>query len=283
MMQSIIPDKGFIERANIYMKLPERFLSPLTDMYSRIIADGTLSERFAACYRYVFINAEGEYPQPDGHNAPFTDLFNTVVLIARFDNLLSFYKKSNITEQVLRDTLADVAVNIEETEQLCGHIGLDVIRFWWISSHFKGTLFRVGRLQYIYLPESGLLDVHIPRGGKLTGCDDSYKDALVFFESTFPERPVVGFTCCSWLIDPALRHVLPPSSRILSFQQKYRIGERITAQNDAVFPYVFIFYYAPEDLSSLPEETLLQKSLKAYLLSGGTVCNTRGFLRITDV
>ena len=283
-------EPGLIMRANAHMKLPDKYLQPLTEMYEKVRADEALTRLCLECRDYFAkrVNAvsyvtEGDMPQLASYDPEFRDLFHIVVLLSNYENMLTQCRNLGIPEEYALKNMEDMAINIEESEWISGHIGLHGIRFWWMGLHFTGQLLRIGRLQYCYLPDSGLLDVHIARGGRLTDCDASYKDAAELYEKIFPELPVVGFVCNSWLLDPALRELLPASSNILTFQNRYRIGQRGQNEDTSIYPYVYNLPSRPSDLSVLQENTSLQKSLKGYLISNRIICATRGFIRVTDV
>lgn len=66
-----------------------------------------------------------------------------------------------------------------------------------------------------------MLSIHIPADGPMTPeislC--SLRKAAEFFRTYYPDMPWKGFWCHSWLLDPFLRTLLPPSSNILRFQE----------------------------------------------------------------
>ena len=67
-----------------------------------------------------------------------------------------------------------------------------------------------------------------------------------------------------------LKELLPPDSRILRFQEAFDIREDLP-ENDAALEWVFHVAGGQReglDLSALPEETSLQRKMKALLLAG---------------
>ena len=69
------------------------------------------------------------------------------------------------------------------------------------------------------------LDMHIPVGKGLNhdDCVSSLREAWRFFRQVFPNRPFETYYCGSWLLDPELQKILPPSSGIVQFQKLYRL------------------------------------------------------------
>ena len=77
----------------------------------------------------------------------------------------------------------------------------------------------------------------------------------------------------------ALKELLPPDSRILRFQQAFDLTPGTEDEREAVLQW--IYHLAPPQqqnvsLSTLPEDTALQKSMKRYLLSGKTFTAASG-------
>ena len=85
--------------------------------------------------------------------------------------------------------------------------------------------------------------------------------------------------CASWLLSPDLAAFLPETSRILHWQKAFDIAADEDGKG-SVLQWVFGLCGAQirelTDLNTLREETLLQKKLKAHLLSGGTIRNGKG-------
>lgn len=129
-----------------------------------------------------------------------------------------------------------------------------------------------------------VMDVHIPEGGKMTHelCRDSYRQAVGFAARYFPEQPLKGFVCTSWLLSPQFPRLLPPEANIVRFQSDYYVipvksDERQTLER------VFGFGTTLADLPLLPRETSLQRIVHDYLSSGGWIHGASGFLLKEDV
>ncbi|MDF2668520.1 MAG: hypothetical protein K0R67_826 [Paenibacillus sp.] len=126
-------------------------------------------------------------------------------------------------------------------------------------------------------PGDTLLDVHIPAVGKLNReqYNNSYEQAISFFNTYFPESPYKGFVCYTWLFDPQLRSLLGESSNIVQFQKDYHLFP--TGGTDDAF-YQFLFKCAKCEAHLLPEHTTMQQTIKAYMLSGGHMRTSGGFM-----
>ena len=79
--------------------------------------------------------------------------------------------------------------------------------------------------------------------------------------------------CCSWLLAPALEKLLPPASKILRFQKRFRIIKTDEEASDFTF---WVFRTKGKNPQDFPENTTLQKNMKAYLLCGGKVGEALG-------
>ena len=91
-----------------------------------------------------------------------------------------------------------------------------------------------------------------------------------FLREYFPDWADLPKTCESWLLSPVLKELLPEGSRILKFQNAFEIQEVYPENDDAL---EWVFYVAEGqreglDLSRLPENTSLQRKMKALMMNG---------------
>jgi len=187
------------------------------------------------------------------------------------------YDALGIPPNIYEENLTDITLWCEDFTAKTGQPG--IAQWRWAGKSLQMTLFRLGRLQFepILLEESltlhghtfpagtPALNVHIPAGEPLEteACLASFRQAEDFFPRYFGKTYPL-FICCSWLMAPSLKEVLPPSSRILQFQAMF---ETVSAcPNHQAEERVFGFL--AENPASYPENTSLQRALKSYLLSG---------------
>lgn len=184
-----------------------------------------------------------------------------------------------------------------------GRYGFD--RGFWAYRQIEGVLFRLGVLEYEILPDQaelqsgttaadttqasvggsgaarettcGKINIHIPGGAPLTEetIADSYREARTFLARFFPGTEDWPMECESWLLSPALPHLLPETSRILLFQRHFTLREW---DEDASDYLEWVYHFAPgqiaaakQNLPALPENTSLQRRMKAHLLDGGKI------------
>lgn len=186
------------------------------------------------------------------------------------------YQKLGLSEAVYLDTMACFSRFVREHKVSFGHYGFD--RGFWTTRQTGCKLFRIGMLEYELLEESGIkaVSIHIPSDADLSLplLRSSYENARALIERTFPEFTDVPWVCGSWLLSPDLKALLPAESKILQFQKSFTLIQ--TPISDDYKEWV----YKREDIPTqeLPENTTLQRNLKAFLLTGNPFHNGEGKL-----
>ena len=197
------------------------------------------------------------------------------------------YIEEKIPEQIFADTMKCFTRFLKEHEVSFGCCGFD--RDFWTGRQLSLLLFRIGELEFEIVSEEGekaemsqsekrspyLLHVHIPSDADLSPecCDESFRMADQFFAEHFPETAGSKFACDSWLLSPALKELLPKGSRILQFQNRFEV-KSWNKEEGAYLEWVFKRKDLP--LEKLPEETSLQRKMKAYVLQGGKIGEAYG-------
>ena len=174
--------------------------------------------------------------------------------------------------------------------------GIDGIRFiimMWCSLFMRGSILECGRLQYEVgtrnvsklMPYAGeepvYVYIHIPGSGKLENeaVEASLRQAAGEINRYFPEYKAKNLAFCTvtWLLSPELEQILPEKSNIRKFQEKFYVPETVPGNG----PFLnFLFKVGPEtDYEALPENSSLQRSVKALLLQGQTLSAGVGLLK----
>lgn len=194
------------------------------------------------------------------------------------------YKKSGIADEIFFNSMCDLTYKLEECKKLYGVYGTFV--FKWFRGFFLMERFALGRFQYekaefIYdsYEKNGVklkkgdavYAFHIPSSGHVTRDKrmDSYRRAYNFFDAKTDGNMI--FVCTSWLLYPENENIFPSGSNLLDFMKDFDIIGRF--ENDALFQdawRVFNREYTG-DISTLPENTSLQKNYKAWLAAGKKV------------
>lgn len=180
------------------------------------------------------------------------------------------YQKRGIPEEVFFATMGCFPRFIGEHRESFGCYGFD--RWWWTGRQASLQLFRIGALEYELIEngEEKQISVHIPSDADLSeqAVDASLAGARAFLKRFFPEYAGARFCCHSWLLSPALATLLPKESNINRFRARFTI---LGVDEDADDYKLWVFKNKALTLDEFPENTSLQKKMKAYLAQGGKV------------
>ena len=117
-------------------------------------------------------------------------------------------------------------------------------------------------------PDDPVIEIHMAAGSPLAHdeCGQSLRRSLDFFPRHFPDRPFVGYTCHSWLLDPQFENLLPPTSNLVRFQKEVYL---FPVQGGNASTLKAVFGREMTDFSKAPRETTMQRAFASYLESGG--------------
>ncbi len=186
------------------------------------------------------------------------------------------FKSAGYSDIFYYQNMRDIAIWNAAHEKKYGIPGLKEIM--WVGMSLKQKLYRIGRLQFepyrleqdilvcgkLFEKGTEVLNVHIPEDGRLdpSACDEAFQEAVEFYK----ERNYAGaetFICESWLLSPELKKIMDEKSNIIRFQERFHVY-------DVVYPFrqteERVFGMILEDKSFYPENTSLQKLVKARLL-----------------
>ncbi|MBQ9325553.1 MAG: DUF5596 domain-containing protein [Clostridia bacterium] len=186
--------------------------------------------------------------------------------------LVSFeeYRKRGIGQDIFQATMRFSTRYLNDALKQTGRY--QFIAPWWFPRELSLVEFRVGTLEYEFFEENGnrMIQIHIPSDADLSPVSlDASLEAFENFRKTFfPEWMTAPRVCNSWMMSPALPQLLPPTSRILGFQRRFTL-RNWDRETNGVLNWVFPGH--KEISEALPENTSLQRSMKAYLLRGEPV------------
>ena len=209
-------------------------------------------------------------PDPEGFRELCCQLRCALAAKAEFDRL-------GISGEVYFHTMACFSRFVREHRESYGCYGFD--RGFWTVRQISSRLFRIGQLEYELTVREGQkgVSLHIPTDVILRPelLRTSYLSARALLEAHFPDYARGPWYCHSWLLTPDLHRLLPESSNILRFQQSFSITP-LESPSTGVLQWVFKNPGLPPE--QFPENTTLQRNLKAFLLSGHTFHDARGTL-----
>ena len=205
--------------------------------------------------------------------APLTSSKDPMVWLTAFlqltPTIVEWHHTHGVPTEVTCATLADVGRNIAKNRAAHSRFGLET---WdWLTPHYTGMLFALGRLNFMLHPARESIDgviaagewylgIHIPESGQLTpaAVDASLTQAKAFFAACFPNSPVSIAACESWILDPYLAKAMPTNTNIAAFVRRFsKMAEPYDDSSSALF-----FVFRTRDVSrvpSLPRDTMLQR------------------------
>ena len=189
------------------------------------------------------------------------------------------YDRLGISEEIYVDTMGAFSRFVREHMESYGRYGFD--RGSWTPRQVSAKLFRIGQLEYELTKLDGkpIVSLHIPTDVDLRPeiLRPSMKEGLAELYRLFPEYEGKPVYCHSWIISPMLKDYLPETSNILRFQEMFELDEETTPGNGVL---LWVFKNPKLPVAEFPENTSLQRKLKAFFLSGGQFQDGKGYLRL---
>jgi GNAT domain-containint protein/N-acyltransferase family protein len=200
--------------------------------------------------------------------------------LASADQARASLRGRGVPEDAARATLADLGRHVAIHRRAFGQLGLET--HWWEMLVWSGALVDVGRLQAERV-DGRTVSLHIPETGPFTpeAIDASLDRIRAEWAGWFGQRPERA-ECESWLLDPHLAEVLPATSNIVRFQQRFTLvdGGYADDQNPLFFVFRRRDVPLPEGLAELPRETSLQRAIVEHLENGGHWTVRKGWLAL---
>ncbi len=148
------------------------------------------------------------------------------------------------------------------------------------NGYIQNKLVRYPKTQWelAVKPGDNIIALHLPGGMKLSKeiTLQAVRDAFLHAEKHYPDYAPKAIHCGSWLLNPTLAEPLGENSNIMAFASIFHLHPTKCA-GQGVFNFVFKTSVNP-DLATLPEDTRLQRWLKAKYLAGGFNRNFGGFI-----
>lgn len=269
---------------------------------SRILTERAALERIAECTGVLLDRLGDLLGETEGHvwrrengRAGESEIALCTFLVT-IPEVRAFHQGRGIAEAISWKSLADLGHQVAVHRLTYGEFGLHTHD--WLINAWTGRLYWLGRLQFTIEKDDGgiLASVHIPRSGSFApeGVDASLRRVEPFFAHHFPELPLLGLHCASWLLDPQLAEDLPPSSNIVAFGRRWQLTEEEKPGDADVLFFVFSRRGDPQqvaetgnpiagiDISALPQDTSLQRAVLSRLNEGGHWHVRTGHLPLPD-
>ena len=188
------------------------------------------------------------------------------------------YEAAGISQTVFVDTMKFVTRTLREHREQRGTY--EFHKAWWFWRELCMEEFRLGCLEYEMVPtdEGKVISIHIPSDADLRpeAVDQSFAAFRAFAAQFYPDWQEAKWICDSWMMCPALRELLPETSNILRFQGRF---DTVKVSDDTKGVLEWVFPPHTEISENLPENTSLQRRMKAYLLGGGLIGWTKAELK----
>ncbi|MDD6265494.1 MAG: acyltransferase domain-containing protein [Clostridia bacterium] len=213
------------------------------------------------------------------------------------EHLEEVYEKAGLSHDLWRNAMDDLRCKLFECYNCKGIWG--TFAGGWFPDFYYLKRLALGRIQYqpAYVAEdiktldgryelkAGelFIDMHIPSSGplKIEEVKASLRMAVEYFGNMFQDKDYVFFGCDSWLLFEKHREWLPEKSGIVQFMNLFSFVrlDAVTHSND-LWRVFNTFETSSKCYDRLPEDTLLRRKYKEYLLSGGKQGSAFGIIKM---
>ena len=195
------------------------------------------------------------------------------------DRMRALYAEKGIDESIYWASLSDLKYKLIECKNLHGVYGSFTKN--WFPRFLRAEAFALGRLQYEYKPfpmeaygdllKQGdiVCNCHIPSSGTLLKEDvmASLKMAYDFYPQ-YRRNGLLPITCNSWLLYPPVAELFKKGSNMDRFYKIFEILNTKEQEHNTDFWRIFNLPFSEENLQNAPEDSSLQRSIKAFLQAG---------------
>lgn len=210
------------------------------------------------------------------------------VLLTVVPDLMKVHRQRGIAEAMTRDTVAGLGGVIAAHHNVTGIRGVGLFPLWGPPQRVCGVDHTIGRHDFTRSElafgdgvAGYVLQVHIPPTGPLIEAESnaSIVRAEHFFAEHYPDQPISGLACKSWILDPQLREYLNPDANLIRFQRRFHLLPHVPlddeSEGDREMMRLGLQLMVPDegplseaDLALIPTSTTLQRAFVTHLRSG---------------
>ena len=260
--------------AKKYDSMPDDVREKVLESLEQIKNDEGYSMIAKGIYYCLTNNMEPNVFKPDFADGPMAQFVMFFPVWYMLEEFACDMEKRGVDYEIIKKSVAPVCGCIKRNADMAGEMGTSAF-FFWIYKYAKGELFRINEFEYETSKHNGLdfVNIHIPAKTKLDVYSNlkSFKGAMDFFAKYYPEFNMAGLMCESWLLSPHIEEVMGGSTNISRFGDMFDLYDIGDTKGDAVFRFVYGFAAPYPPIEDVPEDTTLQRKLKAYMLSGKRV------------
>ncbi len=262
-----------IDRAFAFYHFPKKYQPQAYRCLQQVFGNDSCKQNFFRVYETLYTDQSNEFRKlwkfKDvetlfGSSTPFAT--NLMILLGMpFHQSQMKTLQFNRKQRVLhRKRVKDCFVNDIETR---GYQGVRISQMIWAAYFIRGIIIEVGILQYEFDSSIDKIKIHIPQMPRLdlNQVKESLSASKLDVEKYFHLTDKL-YVCHSWLLSQQLSAILDDTSNIKKFQTLFRIKDGEDCIND-LFNHVYQISGC-DDLNQLPEQTALQRKIKAELLQG---------------
>lgn len=216
-------------------------------------------------------------------------------LLANLQRVRELHAQRGVPESVTVSTVAALGGVMQTHRHVFGKAGVGLMPLWSPPLRFRGTDYEIGRHAFTRTQlgmgdgvSGHVLSIHIPPSGRLDAqaSEESVATAVESFKRWYPEEPLAGLVCHSWLLDPQLAEYLRPDSNIIRFQSRFDLLPQLPPEDptegDRELMRLGLHLPVPAaalDLDQIPQDTTLQRAFVTHLRAGGHWYGRTGMLK----
>lgn len=222
-----------------------------------------------------------------GVNENLGELAITLLLTQKSHEM---FMEKGIPERVFLDSMKNIRVWTETyVDGRSDRFGMQ--EYGYVRYNLRGGILRHGRLEFqhatfscddyeinghIIKKDSPVIFTHIPADGPFPpeAVEESFRLAYAYYKLD----KLIPFVTHSWLIHPAVKKFCKPESNIVKFCECFHYLYHEDQEKWWDLWRVFGHGASMDYLDLLPENTSLQRNLKAYLKEGGKLGEAYGVL-----
>lgn len=247
------------------------FMSHFNKTWNQVLEKTELQNGVYVISNYLFDDSLP--PAWDMFERNKVDMLPAVIILTGWQQHMKNMAKKNFSPEQIEFNKNEIKNSITKGLYVYNQPGMLMSGMIWSSIVVRANLIKLGRLQYetktaedFYACKDiaageNIIGMHIPRGQPLFPEDvnKSITEAKKYFGNA-------KFVCETWLLGKELGDYLKPESNIANFRNHFNVVKTLDAES--IYRFLFNETSKKPDISKLPQDTSLRKSVKQAMLSG---------------
>ena len=165
-------EEEFLREASVYCGLTAEAQAAVSRAAKRVAADDALTALLWHAQAKVSGRTGGpglaQWPMPEAALGRDAGLFYALSVLANYGSVRELHRARSIPVEVVADTMSDVFLHMDRYRRHHGEYGLTgQIAGGWLTNHFRGKIYRLGRLQFIHRALGAPLTAYRNRAGRV--------------------------------------------------------------------------------------------------------------------